>query len=125
MWPLSTVTEPKRASSASACAESCVPQPHSGAIVHSGMCANTTIGVDGCLRLQVVGEPGELLGAEIAHAAGLEIDDVDEADEVHAGLVERIPAGALRALAVALEIGLAVVLVDDVVFARHVMRVET
>ena len=38
--------------------------------------------------LQVVFEPFELIGAEIAEAAGLEIDDVDEADEVHAVGVE-------------------------------------
>ena len=60
------------------------------------------------LALEIVGEPGELLGAEIAETAGLQVDDVDEADEMDAVLVEAVPAGALGALAVAVEIGLAV-----------------
>ena len=74
-----------------------MPQPHSGYTVHSGIWANTTIGVDFERALEVVLEPFELLGAEIAEAAGLEVDDVDEADEVHAAGVEGIPAGALGA----------------------------
>src|SRR6188474_2265343 len=45
MCPLSTVTEPKRLTSASASSESSVPQPHSGYTVHSGTCAKRTIGV--------------------------------------------------------------------------------
>src|SRR4051812_6006068 len=49
MCPFSTVTEPNFLSSASACAASSVPQPHSGYTLQSGMCANTTIGVL-CLR---------------------------------------------------------------------------
>ena len=73
--------------------------------------------------MQIVLEPGELLGAEIAEAAGLEVDDVDEADEVHAAGVEGIPAGALGAAAVALAIELDL-LVDEVVLAGHVMHVE-
>src|SRR5262249_3013129 len=55
--------------------------------------------------------------------AGLEVDHVDEADEVHAVLVEAVPAGALRVLAVTLAVELDL-LVDDVVFARHVMHGE-
>ena len=43
---------------------------------------------------------------------------------MHAGLIERIPAGALGIFAVAVEIGLAAILIDDVVLARHVMHVE-
>src|ERR1700730_8387992 len=50
--------------------------------------------------------------------------DIDEADEMHAAGVKRVPAGALRHLAVTFEIGLAVFLVDDVVLARHVMNIE-
>src|SRR5450759_5194726 len=46
MWPLSTVTEPKRFRVASACALSSVPQPHCGYSAHNGICANTTTGVD-------------------------------------------------------------------------------
>src|SRR6185503_13073445 len=75
--------------------------------------------------LDVVFQPFELLGAEIAEAAGLEVDDVDQADEMHAVGVKRIPAGAFGAAAVALAIELARLLVDDVVLARHVMHVES
>src|ERR1700674_2699171 len=45
MCPFSTVTEPNFFKYPSACALSSVPQPHSGYTDHSGMCANTTIGV--------------------------------------------------------------------------------
>src|SRR5712671_1907514 len=76
------------------------------------------------LALEIIGEPGELLVAEIAHAAGLQVDDVDETDEVHAALVERVPAGAARAFAVALEISLAGALVDDIVLAGDVVSIE-
>src|ERR1700733_3374851 len=55
--------------------------------------------------LEVSFEPCELLGAEIAESAALQIDDVDEADEVDAGIVVTVPAGALRTLAVAFQIG--------------------
>src|SRR5262249_26940678 len=44
--------------------------------------------------LEVVLQPFELLVAEIAQSASLEIDNVDEADEVHAVGVEAIPACA-------------------------------
>ena len=50
------------------------------------------------LALQIRFEPGELLGAEIAEAAALQVDDVDEADEVDTVIVERVPAGALEPL---------------------------
>ena len=87
------------------------------------MCAKTTIGVDAGAALEVVLQPFELLVAEIAQAAGLEIDHVDEADEVHAVGVEAVPARALGAATVAVAVELHV-LVEDVVFARHVMHVE-
>src|ERR1700745_3214731 len=45
-----------------------------------------------------------------------------EPHEVHAVLVEAVPAGALGVLAVALAVELDL-LVDDVVFARHVVHV--
>src|ERR1700731_3757696 len=38
--------------------------------------------------------------------------------------VKRVPAGALRVLAVTFEIGLAVILVDEFVLARHIMDIE-
>src|SRR5580698_9462530 len=47
------------------------------------------------LALQVGLKPGELFGAKIAETTGLEIDDVDEADEVDAVIVEAVPAPAL------------------------------
>src|SRR6202020_2977802 len=71
----------------------------------------------------VGGEPGELIGAEIAEAAGFQIDDIHEPDKVHAAGVEAVPAGALRAASVALVIELAL-LIEEIVFARHVMYVE-
>ena len=73
--------------------------------------------------LEVVLQPFELLVAEIAQAAGLEIDDIDEADEVHAVGVEAVPAGALGAAAIALAVELHVI-IEDVVLAGHVMHVE-
>src|SRR5207302_11503290 len=45
MWPLSTVTEPKRFNRPSARSASSVPQPHCGYMDHNGTCANTTRGV--------------------------------------------------------------------------------
>src|ERR1700722_16944377 len=74
--------------------------------------------------LEVGFEPCELLGAEIAESAALQIDDVDEADEVDAVIVVAVPAGALRTLAVAFQIGFAAVYVDNVVLARHPMNLH-
>ncbi len=65
-------------------------------------------------------EPGQLIGAQLAHAARFELLDVDQADEVDALMVEAEPAVAGRALAVAIEEGLAVPVVQHVVLARHV-----
>src|SRR5512144_2253767 len=73
--------------------------------------------------LEVGLEPCELVVAEIAQASGLQVDDVDETDEVHAAGVEAVPPGALRAAPIALEIEL-LLTVDEVVLARHVMHVE-
>jgi hypothetical protein len=74
--------------------------------------------------LHVVGEPGELLGTQHAHGASLQIHDVDERDKMHAVVVERIPTCALAVLAVALEVGLARGLVEEVVLARHIVHVK-
>jgi hypothetical protein len=57
-------------------------------------------------------QPGELLGPEIAHAARLQVEDVVEADEMRAAVIEGIPALALGKLAIAVEIGLAGAFVD-------------
>src|SRR5580704_2796678 len=46
-------------------------------------------------------QPLELFSAEIAESAGFEVDDIDEADEMHAVGVEAVPARAFGALAVA------------------------
>src|SRR5882672_5425991 len=73
--------------------------------------------------LEIVLKPFELRGAEIAEAAGLEVHHIDEADEVDPVGVERIPAGALGAAAVALLIELDL-FIDEIVLARHVMHVE-
>src|SRR5215471_13272797 len=76
------------------------------------------------LSVQIVGEPRELLLTEIAHAARLKIEHIVEADEMHAAMIEGIPAFALRELAVAVEIDLAGAFVDDVVLTWHIMNVE-
>ena len=75
--------------------------------------------------LHIIGEPSQLLGPELAHAAGLEVHHIVETDEMDTFLVEGIPARALGVLAVALEIGLERHLVEVIVLARHVVHVET
>ncbi|HUI56384.1 MAG TPA: hypothetical protein VLY04_15520 [Bryobacteraceae bacterium] len=57
--------------------------------------------------------------SERPEAAGLEVHHVDQADEVHALLVETEPAVASRVLSISLEVGLAVV-GQDVVLAGYV-----
>ena len=109
-------------SSASAWARLRVPQPHSGAMVQSGIGRRRRSASR--RRPPVARQPGELLVAEIAHAAGLEVEDVDQADEMHAALVEAVPAAPLAVAAVAVEIALPLSVVDDVMLARHVMQVE-
>src|SRR6476620_368703 len=74
--------------------------------------------------LDIVGEPGELGGPEPPKAAGLEVDYVDEGNEVNAVIVEAVPTRALGALTVTGEIGLAQVLVDDVMLAGNVVNIE-
>ena len=76
------------------------------------------------LVVEIVGEPGELVGSEPSEAAGLEVDHVDETDEVHAVVVEAVPTVPLGAFTVAVEIGLAEALVDDVVLAGNLVDVE-
>src|ERR1700730_10163362 len=76
------------------------------------------------LALEVGRKPSQLFIAKRAHAARFQIGDVDKADKVHAALIEGKPAGALGVLAMTFEIGLAIVLVDNIVLARHVMNIE-
>ena len=59
--------------------------------------------------LDVLRQPFELFNAERAKTAGFRVDDIDEADEMHAALIEAVPAGALRALAKSLQVTLALV----------------
>ena len=68
------------------------------------MWANTTIGVLCLQPLHVVLEPIELLAPSDAKAASLQIHHVDQADEVHAFLIEAVPAFALGSFAVSLEV---------------------
>jgi uncharacterized protein (DUF1800 family) len=74
---------------------------------------------------EIVGEPGQLLRAKLAKAAGLQIDDVDKPNEPNTAVIEGIISGSLGALAVAIDIGFAERLVDHVVLAGHIMDVET
>ena len=68
-------------------------------------------------------QPFELFVADFGEAggfeAGLKIKHIDQADKVHAGHVEAVPAFALGLFAVALEIGFAVVGVGDVVLTGY------
>ena len=66
---------------------------------------------------QVLLEPVQLRLPQLAHA--LQLHHIDQADEVHALVVEAVPAVAPGALAVALQVQLAVV-DGRVVFARHI-----
>ena len=52
--------------------------------------------------------------------AGIEVEHVDQPDEMHAAGIEAVPAAPLGLLAVAREIGLAVVDIGDVVLAGDV-----
>ena len=82
------------------------------------------MGVESDFALEIVFEPLELLCAERAEAVFLEVDDIVERHEMHAALVERIPAAAGRALAEAREIGVARLGIEDVMLAGRVMNVE-
>ena len=80
----------------------------------------------GRFALQIVRKPRQLLGAKRSHPARLEVRHIDQANEMHAVLVERIPAAPLGvdSLAIALQVGLAEVGIDDVVFAGNVEGIE-
>ena len=69
--------------------------------------------------LDVLLEPFKLFVAKRAQPPGLQVDDIDEADEVHAALIEAVPPGSLCALAKSLQVTLAVVF-EDIVFAGNV-----
>src|SRR5947209_14010687 len=65
-------------------------------------------------------EPLQLLGTKVSQAAGLEIDDVDQTDEVHPALVETVPAGTARSLAVTVEIRLSLLVIEEIVLAGDI-----
>ena len=95
MCPLRTLTEPKRFRRASAFAPSSVPQPQSAYTVHNGMWANTTIGLGWRSAIN---------------------QDIHQADEMHAALIEAEPAVAFCVLAESLQVCLSFAL-QEVVFA--------
>src|SRR5216684_3445134 len=69
----------------------------------------------------VILEPGELVGAQGGEASGLEADHVDQRDKMDALAIEAVPAVALCARAMALQIGLAVV--EPVMLAGYVVNI--
>ena len=73
-------------------------------MVHSGMWAKTTIGVLAERPFRSAVDPGELIGAEGAEAAWLELQYVDQRDEVHAGVIETVIALVVGCLAEAVEV---------------------
>src|SRR5678816_762255 len=64
-------------------------------------------------------QPCDLLGTERAESTCLEIENVHEADESHAAVVEAVPAATICAFAVALQVRRAVVR-RDVVLPGHI-----
>ena len=73
--------------------------------------------------MDILLQPFQLLVAEIAESAGFEIDDIDEADKVHAIGVEAVPAGALGGAAIALAVHL-LIGIKEVVFAWHIVHIK-
>src|SRR5258708_193499 len=71
----------------------------------------------GGMPLESLREPFELLRAERAEPSRLQVHHVDQADKVHAALIEAVPAVALGSLAVAVSVILAAVR-QHVVLAR-------
>src|SRR5262249_44791315 len=67
---------------------------------------------------EVIPQPFQLLIAEIAQPAGLEIEHIDEADEMDTVGVEAVPAGALRAAAIAVSVEL-LLIIEEIVLAGH------
>ena len=99
MWPFSTVTEPKRRRWPSARvavlgapAPLRVDRPERDVGEDHDRLARRP-------AAQVVLQPGKLRLAEMAEAARPQVHDVVQADEVHAALVEAVPAALPRTLA--------------------------
>ena len=68
--------------------------------------------------LDIVFHPFELFAAKRAKAAGLQIENVHQADKVRALVIEAVPASPFGAFSVSIQVLLSVV-VEYVVFARH------
>ena len=63
--------------------------------------------------------------AEAPHAAGLQVGNIVQRHEVHAVTVEAVPAGPLGPAAEALQVGLAVALIEHVVLAGDIEHRQT
>src|SRR6185437_10059405 len=72
--------------------------------------------------LHVFLHPLKLFLAQVSQAAGLQVHDVDQPDEVHAFLIKAVPAASLSAFAETIAKFLAFV-IDYVVFAGNVKDV--
>jgi hypothetical protein len=83
------------------------------------MCAKTTSGVLVVRRLTSFSSHSQLFSAERAKTAGFQVDDIDEADEMDAVLIEAVPTGALRVLAKSLQVTLTVIF-EHIVLAGDV-----
>ena len=73
---------------------------------------------------EVIFKPRQLLCAQVAETATLEVDDIYEPDEVNAMIVKAVPACAFRPLAVPVQIRFATILVDEVMLAGNVVNSE-
>src|SRR6266550_5123787 len=72
----------------------------------------------GRAAFEIVLKPLQLFVTERSHAAGFQIGDIYQADEMDTLMIEAVPSGALGTFPVALEILLAVV-VQHVVLTGH------
>src|SRR5690349_17759180 len=70
----------------------------------------------------IIADPGDLIGAEAAETTRIQMHDVDERDEVHARLIETVPAVAARVRAEAVQKFTTVTRVLRVMFTRHEMN---
>ena len=92
MWPLSTVTEPKRRNSARdlfAFARSPAPGLIDGPERHMGEDHHR---LAGGAAGQIVLQPSELIIAQRAQAVGLEVHHIDQGDKMHALGIETVIA---------------------------------
>src|ERR1044071_1664859 len=75
-------------------------------------------------RRDIALDPFQLFVAELRETggfeAGLEVEYIGERDEMNAGGIEAVPAPSLCFLAVAREIGLAVIDIGNVMLARDI-----